>query len=139
PQLALAELEALASAFLSILFALFATRIAGNHAFGLQLLAQLGVELHQRARDSELGRISLAANSAAMRRNNHVERCRRIGRGQWSLRRRALRGRYEILLERKPVDFKIAVARTQINAGNRRLAASRSVVLNQLCHVASSS
>src|SRR6185369_10237788 len=62
--LSLAELEALASAFLPILLAFLAARIARDQALGLQLLAELGVEKHERARDSKFHRIGLSVDSA---------------------------------------------------------------------------
>src|ERR1700744_4901175 len=52
--LALAELEAFASALLSVLLALFPARVAADQSFALELLPQFRIELHQSARDAEL-------------------------------------------------------------------------------------
>src|ERR1700733_11138406 len=138
-QLPLRELEALASALLAILLALFAARIAADHTLGLQLLPQFGVELHQGPGNAQLHRVGLAAHSATQHAGNDVEGRHRIGRSQWRFRRRTLRRSHEILFKGTSVHAELAAARTQINAGDRPLAASRSVVLNQFCHLAISS
>src|ERR1035438_409354 len=72
-RLSLAELEALACALLSVLFALFGARVTGYHALGLELPAQFGIKLHQRARDSETHCIGLSRDSAAAYIGEHVE------------------------------------------------------------------
>src|SRR5579862_1996117 len=139
-KLALRELEALSRALLSVFLALFASRIATDKAFRLQFLAQLCIELHQRAGDAQLHGIRLTAHAAAQNAGDHVERCTRFRRCQRSLRRRALCRGHEIFVKGTPVHLEIAGARTQVNPGNRRLTASRPVVLNQLCcHLAFSS
>src|SRR5580704_9945854 len=137
--LPLRELEALAGTLLPVLLALFAARIPADHALSLQLLPQFGIELHQRTGDAKLHRIGLAAHAAAQHIGDDVKRRCGVRRRQRSFRRRTLRRSHEILFKRASVYFEIAAARTQIHPGNRRLAASCSVVLNQLCHLAFSS
>src|SRR5215467_9002556 len=51
--LAFAELEALACPRHAVLLAFLGARIARQEAFGLEGLAQVGVVLHERARDAE--------------------------------------------------------------------------------------
>src|SRR5262252_3120634 len=63
--LAFAELEALARALLPVLLALLDARIARQEALFLELRPQLGVVFHERARDPEAERASLAGDSAA--------------------------------------------------------------------------
>src|SRR3984885_5075033 len=71
--LSLAELEASASALLTVLLTLFTTRVAGNEAFCLERLAELGVEFHEGACDAELDGIGLAHNSTAFDGGDDVE------------------------------------------------------------------
>jgi hypothetical protein len=53
-ELALAELEALACALLSVLLAFLGAGVAGEEALALQLLAQFNVELQQGAGNAHL-------------------------------------------------------------------------------------
>src|SRR5579859_7499028 len=64
-KLSFRELEALAGALLPVFLALFAARIAREHAFALQLFAQLSVENDERAGDAQLHRAGLAVHPAA--------------------------------------------------------------------------
>ena len=85
----LRELEPLSRTLLSVLLALFAAGVAADESFGLQLLAQLRVELHQRASNTELHGISLAVHAAAGNIGQHIERCGSFGGDQRLLRARA--------------------------------------------------
>src|ERR1700758_3456949 len=71
--LSLGELEASASALLAVLLALFTTRVAGNEAFCLERLAELGIEFHQCAGDAELDRVGLSHDAAALDGGDDVE------------------------------------------------------------------
>src|SRR5208283_995448 len=64
--LPLRELEASACALLSVLLAFLAARVAGDESLGLERLAQLRVELHQRARNTQLHRVGLTHHAAAL-------------------------------------------------------------------------
>src|SRR4029077_14461204 len=103
--LPLAELEALSRTLLSILLTLFAARITGDHTLSLQLLSQLRILLHQRARQTQLYGISLSSDTATLRSHYDVERGRRLGRGQRSLRSRTLCRSHEVFFKRAPVDL----------------------------------
>src|ERR1700733_565560 len=135
----LRELESLACALLAVLLALLAARVTSHQALGLQLAAQFRIELHQGARNPQLHRIGLTAHSAAQYAGDNVEGNRRIGRRQRRLRSRTLRRSHEILLERAPIHFEIAAARTQIHSSNRPLPPTSSVILHQFSHLARSS
>src|SRR5262249_25147618 len=126
----LRELEPLSGALLSVLLPLFAASIAADHAFRLQLLAQLSIELHQRTSYAQFHGIRLAIDAAAGNRGDHVEAGSRFGRKQRLPRARTLRLGYEILFKRAPVDLEVSAARTQKHAGHRRLTPPGSVVLD---------
>src|SRR5580693_234816 len=78
-RLAFAELEASASALLTVLLALFTTRVAGNEAFCLERLAKLGVEFHEGASDAELDCIGLAHDAATLYGGDDVEGLADVG------------------------------------------------------------
>src|SRR4051794_38001301 len=71
--LTFAELEAFTRASHPVLFAFLGARIARQHAFVLQRLAQLQVVGDQGARDAEPDRAGLAGDAAAGDRRQHVE------------------------------------------------------------------
>jgi len=71
--LALAELEALAGAFLSVLLTLFAAGIAGEHAFRLELLAQFKIEDEQCAGNTHADCVRLSVDAAAGTGGEHIE------------------------------------------------------------------
>src|SRR5208282_4526115 len=89
-RLSLTELEALSCALLSVLLALFGARVASHHTFGLELLAQFGIELHERARDAQAHSIGLSGDSTTAHVGQHVEVGRGLGRDQRRLRADAL-------------------------------------------------
>src|SRR5262245_22249099 len=132
--LALAELEALAGALLPVLLSFLAARIARDHAFGLELLAQFGIELHQRASQTQLHRVGLSIDSATRNVGNHVEVACCLGGNQGLPCTCTLRLGHEVLVERAAVDLVVSTARTKINARHRSLAAACSVILNQISH-----
>src|SRR5438067_2855459 len=122
--LPLAELEALAGALLPVLLALFAARIAREQAFALQLLAQLSIELDERAGNAQLYRACLAVHPAAGHRNQHVEVGGGFAGNQRLPRFAALRFGHEIFVKRPPVDGEFTAAGAQKNSRHTRLAAS---------------
>src|ERR1051326_5019095 len=81
-RLALAELEPLACALLSVLLAFLAARVAGHVALGLQLGAQFGIELEQRAGDAQLDRSRLSVDAAPAHAGDDVEAGRGFARHQ---------------------------------------------------------
>src|SRR3990170_6575517 len=64
-RLAFTELEALTGASHTVLLALLDARIRRQEPFLLERLAQLGVELDERPRDTETNRTRLAVHAAA--------------------------------------------------------------------------
>src|ERR1700761_2923569 len=78
-RLSLGELEASASALLAVLLALLTTRVAGNEAFCLERLAELGVELHQCAGDAELDGIGLSHDAATLDGGDDIEGLADVG------------------------------------------------------------
>src|SRR5438067_5522869 len=132
--LPLAELEALAGALLPVLLALFAARIAREQAFALQLFAQLGVELDERAGNAQLHRACLSVHAAAGHRGQHVEVGGGFAGNQRLPRFAALGLSYKIFIEGPAVDGEFAAAGAQENPRHTRLAASRAVILNYFCH-----
>src|SRR5579863_2701367 len=128
--LALAVLEALSRALLTVLLAFFRARIAADHAFGLQLLAQLNIKDHEGAGNAELYRVGLAIHAAAGNSGNHIEAARGLSRDQGLFRAHPLRLSNEILLKGTSVDLELPAARAQVNARDGPLAASGTVILN---------
>src|SRR5208283_2027449 len=128
--LPLRELEASACALLSVLLAFLAARVAGDESLGLERLAQLRVELHQRARNTQLHRVGLTHHAAAAHRGNHVEGLADVGDAQRTPCRRPLLRGHKVRVALLLVDRELAAAGAQKHARNRRLAPPRSVVLN---------
>src|SRR6266446_7216239 len=90
--LPLAELEALACALLTVLLALFGSRITRDHALGLQLGAEFSIEQHECARNAQPHCIRLSSDAAAAHVGQHVEVGRSVSRDQRPFRGDALRG-----------------------------------------------
>src|SRR5580698_7113559 len=133
-RLALGELEASACALLAVLLALLTTRIAGNEAFRLERLAELGVEFHEGAGDAELDGVRLTHNAAATNRGDDVKGLADVVDAERALRCCALLSRHEVNINVLLVDCKVAAAGTQKNARDRRLAAAGAIVLDEICH-----
>src|SRR4051794_28696512 len=72
PSLALGVLEALASAGLTVLLALFLAGVAGEKARLLEARPSLGVDGDERARDAVAHGVGLGAVPAARHRRGHV-------------------------------------------------------------------
>ncbi len=83
--LSLGELEACASALLAVLLALLTTRVAGNEAFCLERLAELGVEFHEGACDAELDGVGLAHDAATLDGGDDVEGLADVGDAERAL------------------------------------------------------
>src|ERR1700722_4311287 len=132
--LSLAELEACASTLLAVFLALLTTRVAGNEAFCLERLAELGVEFHEGACDAELDGIGLAHNSTAFDGGDDVEGLFDAGDAKRPLGGCALLSGDEVNFGLFAVDGEFAAARTQEDACDRAFATAGSVVLNQICH-----
>src|SRR5215471_19774165 len=82
-KLAFRELEALTRALLTVLLTLFGAGVTREQSGLLELLAQLGVEFEQRARDAVTHRAGLAGDAAAVDIDHHVEFVDRVGQLQW--------------------------------------------------------
>src|SRR5579884_1894631 len=132
--LALAVLEALARALLSVLLALLGARITRNHALGLELAAKFDIELHQRSCHAELHRASLPVHAPAGNVCDHVESSRGLREDQRLPCVGALRLGDKILFERAAVHTKLAAPRTKENPRDARFAPPRAVILNQISH-----
>src|SRR6185437_4036423 len=133
-RLSLRELEAGAGAFLAVLLALLAAGITGDHAAGLERLAQFGIELHERAGDAELDGIGLAVDAATLDRGQDVEGLVDVGDAERLVGGGALCRSDEVLLELLAVDGELARAGAEEDASDCALAPAGSVVLNQICH-----
>src|SRR3984885_15978819 len=132
--LSLAELEACASTLLAVFLALLTTRVAGNEAFCLERLAELGVEFHEGACDAELDCIGLAHDAATLYGGDDVEGLADVGDAERPLGGCTLLSGDEVDVTLFFVDGEFAAAWTQEDACDRGLATAGSVVLNQICH-----
>src|SRR5581483_9148891 len=125
--LPLGVLELRAGAGLPVLLPLLHPGIAGEETRPLERLAQLVVELQERARDAVADRPRLAAGPAPAHVHDRVElppRVRQLERlGDHHPQRLAR----EVVLEGAPVDQDAALAGLQPDAGDGGLAASGSV------------
>jgi hypothetical protein len=120
--LALGELEPAPGALLSVLLPLVLTGIPSQKSELLQLAAQFGVELDQRAGDAEPGSACLTGQSAAVGENQNVELIGGLG-SQQRLAHDVPRGVvHEIVFKRSSVDLNLALTRTQKDTRDRRLA-----------------
>src|SRR5690348_1022888 len=111
-RLALGELEARASALLSVLLALLHARIAREETGLLEALAQLEVVDLQRARDAVADRAGLAARAAAVHRDDDVELVDRLRQRQRLLDDHLEHFVAEVVIERPAVDRDRARSRT---------------------------
>src|SRR3569833_630175 len=133
-RLTLAELESLACALLTVLLALLDASVAGQQAFGLERLPQLRIELDQCTGNAHLHCVCLRGDSTATNSGDHIEARCEFNDQEGHLGGNAQLLGNEVLVECLAVDFPLTGDRTQENAGDRRFAASRSVILNQICH-----
>src|SRR5882724_5274815 len=69
-------LEPFSRALLAVLLAFLGARVAADHSFRFELLAQFDVEQHERASNTELDGVSLSINSAASHSHHHIKRGR---------------------------------------------------------------
>src|SRR5262245_12584010 len=129
-ELALAELEALARSSHAVLLPLLGARVARQHPFVFQTLAQLCVVLDQCARDAQPDRPGLSRHAAAGDCREDIELVRRLGQQERPANLRALGFGREERLERSMVDADCPRSRAEKHAGGRCLAPPGSVVLN---------
>ncbi len=97
-------------------------------------LAQLGVELDQCAGNAHLHGIGLRGNAAAFTVVTTSKLDASSATTSVRLAAYALLLGDEVLVESLAVDLPLARAGTQKDAGDRRLAPPRPVILNQICH-----
>jgi hypothetical protein len=109
------ELEALASAFLTVLLPLMLTRIARKKAETLQFASELGIKFNQGTRNAEPGGPSLPADPTAMGEDQDIEpvcslrgeqRLAHIGAGRLA---------YEVILKRPVIDGDLTFTGPQEN------------------------
>src|ERR1700740_2897030 len=94
--LSLGELEACTCTLLTVLLALLTTRVAGNEAFCLERLAELGVEFHECGGDAELDGVGLTHDSATLDGGDDVEGLADVGDAEGPLGGCALLGGDEV-------------------------------------------
>lgn len=127
--LALGELEALASALLSVLLALLGARVAGQKASLLELLAQFAVELTERPGDPVTHRASLSGTSTARDIDQHVEPGERIGQLERLPDDHPQRLILEIVVDRSSIDFELTAPFAKIDASGSTFPTTGSVIL----------
>ena len=123
-RLAFGELEALASAFLTVLLSLMRARIARQKSELLQFPAQFGIELDQCTGNPKPSCPGLSANPAAIGEDHNVKLICHFNRQQWLADVRASRFTDEIILKRPVIYGDFAVSGPQKYTSRRRLAAS---------------
>src|SRR4051812_44705915 len=126
--LALAELRALARLLQAGLLTLLRARVTREEAAALELAAQVGVGLHQRAGHAVAQGAGLGRHSAAVDAGDHVHLllvARRLERSADGLLQRGAR---EEVLERAAVDLVHARARLEDHAGDGGLALAGGLV-----------
>src|SRR5450432_83739 len=112
-ELALRELEPLASALLTILLTLMLAGIPSEEACCLELTAQLGVEFNQRAGDAHARGACLTTQPTAIGEDQHIELLGCFGSQQRTLHQSLRRLAHKVVGERTFVDFDLALAMTQ--------------------------
>src|SRR5689334_19954618 len=132
--LPLRVLELRAGARLPVLLALLHPRIAGEQAGPLEGLAQLVVELQERARDAVADRACLSGGPAAAHVHDGVELAHRVGQLERLGDHHPQRLAREVVLEGAPVDQDTALAGLQPDAGDGGLAASGSIEASDDSH-----
>src|SRR6266481_2359034 len=125
-ELALGELEALARALLSVLFAFLHSRIARQKSVLPQRRTQFWIEPRNRPRQSHAHRSGLPTHTAAVRRHDHVHLVGDIRELQGFNRVMLPCVIRKILLDRAAVHLELPRPRTQEHARHRLLAPSRS-------------
>src|SRR3954451_17880301 len=121
-RLPLAELRALARLLQAGLLAFLRPGVAGEEASALELAAQVGIGLEQRARDAVAQRAGLGGHAAAVHAGDDVHAVL-VADGLERLADRALEGgAWEVRVEGLAVDRVRAVARLEGHSGDRRLA-----------------
>src|SRR6185437_4884196 len=132
PNLALRELEPLASALLAILLALVFAGVSSQQARFLQRSAELRVKFHQSTRDTKANGARLTGDAASVREHDHIETIRHFHYLQRKPRRNTTGVGGEIFFERTAVHGNFTRTLTQKNTRHARLAAARSEILFNL-------
>src|SRR5215218_9015471 len=117
PPSALAELRLLTGLLEAGLAALLDPGVTGEEAAPLEVAAKLGIDLGQGAGDPMADRAGLAADAAAVDADADVDVALVAGDGQRLAGHRLVQGTREELLETALVDFDLAVAGQQRDAG----------------------
>lgn len=126
--LPLNELEAASRFLAAVLLRFLHARIACEEPAGSQLFAQAIVILEQRASDAELDRAGLASDAAAVGAGTNIEPAIHREMDEWAADEDLQHRSTKILLEVSIVDADVALAGRQPDAGDRALAAARSVI-----------
>src|SRR3954452_20078427 len=131
---ALAELRALTGLLQTGLAALLDPGVAGEEATALEVAAELGVDLGERAGDAVANRPGLAADAAAVDADEDVDVALVPGDHERLLDHRLVQRPREELLEVALVDRDLAVAGQQGDAGDRALAFARGEEASAFLH-----
>jgi hypothetical protein len=107
-ELSFRELKPLASAFLTILFALFGARVACQQSGFLEFLAKFAVKLKQSTGDAVTHSASLSGRSPARNVHQHIELAECVGQLQRLADYHSLRFVLEMSIKRLAIDFEIA-------------------------------
>lgn len=137
-KLAFRELEPLARALLTVLFAFFGAWVSRQQSGLFEFLAKFAVELNQSAGYAMTHSACLSGRAAARDVHQHVEFAERIGQLQRLANNHSLRFVLEVSFNRISIDFKIAGSWPQVNTSGRTLTTASSVKLN-LSHVSNRS
>ena len=124
--LAFRELEAFASALLTVLLSLMRASIAREKSELLELAAQLGIEFNQSAGNSKASCPGLSADTPAVGEDDDIEPVRCFGRKKRLPHISAGRLVREIAFKGPVVDYDLAFAGPQEDTRGGRLSASGS-------------
>jgi len=114
---------------LAVLLTLVLAGIARQKACLLQRAAQLGVELDERAGDTQTNRPGLSGDSAAVGQNQYIETIQHFDRAESLLNGDPSRFGREIILESAAIDGDLSRSRPQENSGDAPFTAPGSQIL----------
>lgn len=133
-RLTLGELETLTSARLTSFLTLFRTWVTAEEASSFQGWTKLNINLQKRASNRQLHRASLTVETTAFGNDAHVVLVHQVCNLERVKNETLQRKSREVLLEGTSVDFDIARTFSEVNASDRRLAASSCSKFSSRCH-----
>jgi hypothetical protein len=132
--LSLGELEASASALLSVFLTFLATRVACDKAGFLQAWAKIWIEFNQGSRNTVTHSASLTRYAAAINIDQDVELIDRIGQLQGLTNNHSVGFTFEVIFNAALINGDLAGAGSEENPRGRGFATTRSVILNRIWH-----